>query len=74
MGPISFRRALSATIAATIAATFVGEVLGAAVAWLTRRDLPSCTTADNGMRACMSIYVIDPPLWLYGASRSSAAS
>ncbi len=34
---------------------------------LSRPDPPTCTTLDNGMRACMPIYVFDPPLWLYGA-------
>jgi len=56
-------RALSATTAAAV----VGGVLGAAVVWLSRPDQPRCTTLENGMRACMPIYVVDPPLWLYGA-------
>jgi hypothetical protein len=50
----------------TIAAAVVGGVVGATIVWLSRPDPPSCTTLDNGMRACMPIYVVDPPLWLYG--------
>jgi hypothetical protein len=60
---VQSRRALSTTTAAAI----VGGVLGAATVWLSRSDPPSCSTLDNGMRACMPIYVVDPPLWLYGA-------
>jgi hypothetical protein len=52
----------------TIPATAVGGVVGAAIVWLSRPDPPSCTTLDNGMRACMPIYVVDPPLWLYVVS------
>lgn len=54
-------------LAATTVIAAVGGVLGAAFVWLSRPDPPSCTTLDNGMRACMPIYVVDPPLWLYGA-------
>jgi len=54
-------------LAAAVAVAVVGGVLGAAFVWLSRPDPPSCTTLDNGMRACMPIYVVDPPLWLYGA-------
>jgi hypothetical protein len=57
------RRAFSATTAAAA----IGGVLGTAIVWLSRPDPPSCTTLDIGMRACMPIYVVDPPLWLYGA-------
>jgi hypothetical protein len=59
------KRELAAT--AAVAVAVVGGVLGAAFVWLSRPDPPSCTTLDNGMRACMPIYVVDPPLWLYGA-------
>jgi hypothetical protein len=51
----------------TTAAAVIGGVLGVAIIWLSRPDPPSCTTLDNGMRACMPIYVVQPPLWLYGA-------
>jgi hypothetical protein len=51
-----------------IAAAVVGGVVGAIIVWLSRPDPPSCTTLDNGMRACMPILVVDPPLWLYGVS------
>ena len=54
-----------------IAAAVVGGVVGATIVWLSRPDPPSCTTLDNGMRACMPIYVVDPPLWLYGSSQLS---
>ena len=54
-------------LAASAAIAAVGGVLGAVFVWLNRPDPPSCTTLDNGMRACMPIYVVDPPLWLYGA-------
>jgi hypothetical protein len=57
----------SRTLSTTTAAAVVGGVLAAAIVWLSRPDPPSCTTLDNGMRACMPIYVVDPPLWLYGA-------
>jgi hypothetical protein len=50
----------------TIAAAVVGGVVGATIVWLSRPDPPSCTMLDNGIRACMPIYVVDPPLWLYG--------
>lgn len=50
----------------TIAAAVMGGVVGATIVWLSRPDPPSCTTLENGMRACMPIYVVDPPLWLYG--------
>lgn len=53
-------------LAASAAIAAVGGVLGAVVVWLSRPVLPSCTTLENGMRACMPIYVVDPPLWLYG--------
>ena len=56
------RSALSATAAAVL-----GGLLGAAIVWLSRPDPPTCTTLDNGMRACMPIYAVEPPLWLYGA-------
>jgi hypothetical protein len=56
------RSALSATAAAVL-----GGLLGAAVIWLSRPDPPTCTTLDNGMRACMPIIVVEPPLSLYGA-------
>jgi hypothetical protein len=56
-------RALSTATAAAV----VGGVLGAAIVWLSRPDPPSCTMLDNGMRVCMPIYVVDPPLWIYGA-------
>lgn len=56
------RRSLSTTAAAV-----VGGVLGAVTVWLSRPDPPSCTTLDNGTRACMPIYVVDPPPWLYAA-------
>ena len=52
----------------TIAAMVVGGLVGAAFVWLSRPDPPSCTTLDNGMRACMPIYVVDPPFWLYSAA------
>jgi hypothetical protein len=52
----------------TIAATVAGGAVGAAIVWLSRPDPPSCTTLDNGRRACMPIYVVGPPLWLYVAS------
>lgn len=58
------KRELAAALAAIAGG---GGVLGAVVVWLNRPDPPSCTTLDNGMRACMPIYVVDPPLWLYGA-------
>lgn len=48
-------------------AAVAGGVVGASIVWLSRPDPPSCTTLDNGMRACMPIYVVDPPLWLYAA-------
>jgi hypothetical protein len=48
-------------------AAVVGGVVGAAIVWLSRPVPPSCTTLDNGMRACMPIYVVEPPLWLYAA-------
>ena len=51
----------------TSAAAVVGGLAGAAIVWLNRPNPPSCTTLDNGMRACMPIYVVGPPLWLYGA-------
>lgn len=50
------------------AAAVVGGLLGAAVVWLSRPDPPTCTTLDKGMRACMPVIVVEPPLWLYGAS------
>jgi hypothetical protein len=56
----------SRTLSTTTAAAVVGGVLAAAIVWLSRPDPPSCTTLDNGMRACMPI-VVDPPMWLYGA-------
>lgn len=52
----------------TTAAALVGGVVGVVIVWLSRPDAPSCTTLDNGMRACMPIHVVDPPLWLYGVS------
>jgi len=52
----------------TIAATALGAVVGAAIVWLSRPNPPSCTTLDNGMRACMPIYVVNPPMWLYVVS------
>lgn len=51
----------------TTAAAVVGGFLGVAIVWLSRPTLPSCTRLDNGMRACMPIYVVQPPLWLYAA-------
>lgn len=51
----------------TNAAAVIGGAVGATIVWLGRPDLPRCTTLDDGMRACMPIYVVDPPLWLYGA-------
>jgi hypothetical protein len=57
----------SRKLAASAAIATIGGVLGAAFVWLKRPDAPICTTLDNGMRACMPIYVVDPPLWLYGA-------
>jgi hypothetical protein len=54
-------------LAASAAIAAVGGVLGAVVVWLSRPEFASCTTLDNGMRACMPIYLVDPPLWLYGA-------
>jgi hypothetical protein len=60
---VQSRRAVFTTTAAAV----VGGVLGAATVWLSRPAPPSCSTLDNGMRACMPIYVVDPPLWLYGA-------
>lgn len=51
----------------TTAAAVAGAVVGAAIVWMSRPDPPTCTTLDNGIRACMPIYVVDPPLWLYGA-------
>jgi hypothetical protein len=56
----------SRALTTTIAAMVVGGVLGAAIVWVNQPNPPSCTTLDNGMRACMPIYVVDPPLWLYG--------
>lgn len=53
-------------ILSTIAAAVIGGVVGAIIVWLSRPDSPSCTTLDDGMRACMPIYVVNPPLWLYG--------
>lgn len=58
---------LSKPALSTIAAAVVGGVLGVAIVWLIRPTPPSCTTLDNGMRACMPIYVVQPPLWLYSA-------
>ena len=55
----------SRTLSMTAAAV-VGGVVGAAIVWLSRPDPPSCTTLDNGMRACMPIYIVGPPLWLSG--------
>lgn len=52
---------------ATICFALVGGLVGVAVAWLSRSDPPSCTSLDNGMRACMPILVEGPPVWLYGA-------
>lgn len=56
----------SRTLSMAAAAVF-GGVVGASIVWLSRPDPSSCSTLDNGMRACMPIYVVDPPLWLYGA-------
>ncbi len=58
----------SRALTATTAAMVVGGVLGAAIIWVNRPNPPSCTTLDNGVRACMPIDVVDPPLWLYGVS------
>lgn len=57
----------------TIAWAVVGGVVGAIIVWLSRPDPASCTTLDNGMRACMPIHVVDPPLWLYGVSAGIGA-
>ena len=38
-----------------------------ATLWLTQPDPPSCTTLDNGSRACMPVMVVPPPLALYVA-------
>lgn len=36
--------------------------------WGPGREQPDpCTTLDNGMRACMPIIVMPPPLWAYFA-------
>lgn len=55
------------TLWTSTAATAVGGVLGVAIVWLNRPEPPGCTTLDNGIRACMPIYVVGPPVWLYAA-------
>ena len=51
----------------TAVVTVFGAVLGASIVWLNRPDAASCTTLHNAMRACMPVYVVGPPLWLYAA-------
>lgn len=50
-----------------LTAAVIGGLLGATFVWLNRPEPPGCTTLDNGMRACMPVYVAEPPLWIYVA-------
>ena len=44
----------------------LGAVLGFLYVWLPWRGKPDpCTTLDDGLRACMPILVVAPPLWVY---------
>ena len=46
----------------------VGALLGLLYVWGPWRGKPDpCTTLDNGMRACMPMVVVAPPLWAYFA-------
>jgi hypothetical protein len=55
------------TLSRVFGAALVGAVAAVALVWLNRPESPSCVTWDNGMLACLPIYVVDVPLWLYGA-------
>lgn len=48
-------------------AALVGALVAMTLVWLNRPESPSCVTLDNGTHACMPVYVVDVPLWLYGA-------
>jgi hypothetical protein len=44
----------------------VGALLGLLYVWDPWRGEPDpCTTLDNGMRACMPMVAVSPPLWAY---------
>lgn len=45
----------------------VGALLGVFFVWGPWRKSPSCTTFDDGTRACMPMVVVPPPLWAYFA-------
>lgn len=51
----------------------VAGVLGAGFVWWHRPDPSSCITLDDGIRACMPVHVVAPPLWLYAAFAVGAA-
>lgn len=57
---------LSSRVAAL--AVLVGASLGLLYVWGPWRGKPDpCTTLDDGVRACMPIVVVPPPLWAYFA-------
>ena len=60
-------------LGASTAVAVVAGVLGAVVVWLHRTDPRSCITLDDGIRACMPVHVVAPPLWLYAAVAVSCA-
>jgi hypothetical protein len=46
----------------------VGALLGLLYVWSASREEPDpCTTLDSGVRVCMPIIVMAPPMWAYFA-------
>jgi hypothetical protein len=45
----------------------LGAAVGVLFVWLQRPDAPAegCTTTSDGLRACILVHVVPPPLWAY---------
>lgn len=66
----AFREVTGRAVAASLV---VGGTLGVLMVWLLRPESPACTTTETGLRACMPVVVVPPPLWVYFAFGAAGA-